>query len=225
MPLPNLEERLQLVFDSILEGDGDDFIEQPEHADGSVGDTDSDFYLTAAARFLFRDRPNSHLNLDLGLKIHSDDIEPFVKLRARSLSGGDIWAFRFTQRVFWLVSDGFGETSRLDLDWQPWNQTFFRATTEVTWSEVTEGVDVNQSLSLFRHLSYKGKVAALILSGEGQTDPGRIDAAAVAFRYRQPLRRKWVFLEIEPGVEFLHEDEYNPDPYLQLKLDIMFGDY
>lgn len=221
VPLPRLEQRVQLILDSIVTDE--DLIEDDTHIDSTVGGTEGDFDLIAAVRFILRDRPHSHLNLDLGMKVHSDDIEPFVRLRARTLSGGDIWAMRFTQRVFWLESEGFGETSRIDLDWQPRDHTFFRATTEVTWSEETEGVDIGQSLSLFRHFNDRGTAAGLILSGEAQTDPGRIEATAVAFRFRQPLNRKWLFLEIEPGTEFHHEDNYEADPYIKLGLDIILG--
>ena len=41
--------------------------------------------------------------------------------------------------------------------------------------------------------------------------------------YRQSFYRKWLFYELEPGVNFSIVDDYKPNYSLRLKIDIFYG--
>ena len=42
-------------------------------------------------------------------------------------------------------------------------------------------------------------------------------------RYRWSMWRPWLFFELEPGIRFEREDDFDPAPELTLRVEIVFG--
>jgi hypothetical protein len=225
MPLPNLEDRLQLVMEGLMQDDNDDPLTPESHIGDVTGDAEGDFDLSTAARVTIRQNKRELLNFDAGVRLRSDELRPFIRFRARKASERQRLAARFTQKVFWIDDDGWGETTQMDIDSKLKEDTLFRASTAVTWSETTRGVALCQSLSLFKHIDEANTAISLTGQVMGHTDPSEIENCVLLAKYRRLAFRKWFFVELEPGAEFpLHRDR-TFTPYLKLKFDIIFGDH
>lgn len=58
----------------------------------------------------------------------------------------------------------------------------------------------------------------------GRKPPGVSEASYSAqLTYRQRIYKRWLFLEIEPGVEFPQVTDYEANPSSMSKLVILFG--
>ena len=221
--LPNLDDRVQIVIDSLASDDGD--LPAEEFIRTAFRDIEDDFDLSAATRLLIGDTDDALLDLDLGLKFHSDRVSPFVKFRGRKLSNREKLVLRWSQFFFWESDDGFGETSRFDLDVRPTPDRFFRSTTQGTWSEFSHGVDLVQRFSVYQHFDQRQKAIGLAVAALATTDPDEFTEFQASIKYRQRLWRDWLFFEVEPEAIFPEERDYKFSPRLNVRFDIIYGDY
>jgi hypothetical protein len=219
--LPNLDDRVQIVIDSLAQEDepilGRDRIEQSfENADDNID-------IAAATRVRLHQDEKTPIDLDVGLKLHSGDVEPFVKLRGRTLVIRDWLAFRWTQFGFYQSGDGFGERSRFDLDVARSEKQLLRGSTEVTWSEVSRGVDLSGQISYFRYKEKEQGAAGVGVFVDGQSDPETVEDYGVFLKLRRSIYRDWLYVELEPELHFPKIDDYDPAPRVTLRFEVIYG--
>ncbi|HAS83157.1 MAG TPA: hypothetical protein DCS43_10920, partial [Verrucomicrobia bacterium] len=66
--------------------------------------------------------------------------------------------------------------------------------------------------------------AAIKLGVRGYTHPSLVtDQYLVRVSYRKRVHRDWLFLEIEPGLDFFREDDFKTTPLINIHLDIVIG--
>ena len=213
IPLPRLRHRMQLLIES-MDNEDESVIN-----DDSVEDRD----LFTGLRYIFREDARIRLQTDGGIKFRPSP-EPFARLRARKTIDLDPWAIRFTETLFWFSDKGFGETSRLDLDRKLSENALFRSTSSATWSEDSKGVDMFQSLSLFKSLNGH-RALGFELSADGHTSPSTVvEKYSARVRIRRNIHDGWMFLEISPEAEFPRDRDYKFSPLMTFKLEVLFGD-
>lgn len=146
-----------------------------------------------------------------------------LKLRERLTTRAGRWQVRLSEIPFWESDDGFGEKTELALIRPLSTDTVLRSTSGAVWSETSEGVDlghafvVSHSLSRRRSISFRAGVA-------GHTEPSAIvDGYSGRATWRQRVFRDWLYLEIEPGVDFTDENDFKATPLLSLRFDIVLG--
>ncbi len=62
------------------------------------------------------------------------------------------------------------------------------------------------------------------MGAHGTSHPSWItDQYLVRAAYRKRVHRDWMFLEIEPGLDFFREDGFSMTPLINVKLEIVFG--
>jgi len=223
LALPHLEDRLQIIIDSVRRDEEE--TDDTERIDRSFGTLEDDFDVSAATRVVLGKILNSQLDFDVGVKLKVDQADPFVKLRTQKLIDNEQIAVRLTQFLVWVSGDGFGETTRIDLDTSLSKDRFLRFSTAATWSEVSNGIDIENQLSLYKHLNKSKRAIGVEISTETQTDPGKLNLVKMLVRYRQRIHRDWMFFEIAPEAGFPEERDFDFTPRLNFRLDIMYGDY
>lgn len=189
--LPRLDERLSLVFSE--EGE-----ERQEVIPNSAGNDDD-----VGLQFRVRERRRSRLWFTVGTN-SSLDFKSSVRYRYIQPIGDD-WRVQYTQRFHFREGDGFGTTTRGDLDYLISRDRIVRWTNQAEYGEETDGVEWGTRLSYQLRLSEKD---ALSYFGAiaGETDPENLTRSyALGVRYRRNFLRPWIFFEIEPSYAWRRE--------------------
>lgn len=216
--LPYLEERLLLLLDS----EGRDYDVRDQLAEAPEATEDDKSFVTGV-RYLAKETKRTRVSVDGGLRWYAGPV-PFARLRIRKTLDFDPWAVRLTQQFFWYSHNGFGETSRVDLERWLGEAFFFRSTSDATWSETSEGVDLSQGWTVYHDVSQR-RTVAISFSMKAHTHPHTVmDEYFVQFRYRQRIHRDWMFMEVAPGAIFPRDRDWDFTPTVTLKLEVQFGD-
>jgi hypothetical protein len=212
--LPRTEQRFQLLFGRVGVRNQED--------DDLLTDRERESEYLTGLRVLLRENAWLRLQADGGSKFRPVP-DPFTRLRARLLYELDPWAFRLTETGFWFSRDGYGQTTRVDVDREFGERFFARATAEATVSETSDGVEWAHRLSLQRVLSPR-RAIAFDVEMFGPTEPATVvEEYETSLRYRQRIWREWLFYEIEPALVFPRERGYQLRPELTFRLEIVLG--
>lgn len=189
--LPRVSDRLRLLVsrDDDLSG---------ELRDSPALDDRSD-RTRLGLRFIASERARSQIDLDGSIRVGSGGLNPEIRTRYRYLHGlTDRSLARATQTVFWQREDGFGTTSRVDLEWLPDRDRLLRWTGQGTVSEGSDGVDWRTSVTGFRQLDTRSALRTEV-GTFGYTRPRfEVQEYFVAVRYRRQFLRRWLYYELQP---------------------------
>lgn len=177
---------------------------------------------TAGLTYFFSDNMKRKLSLSTGLYFRP---EPSAKIRLRGhlRKSFDIWSAELRQSVFWSDKKGFGERTEFTLDRPSGDIHLVRLRSSVVWSELSHGVDWGQFASYYARFNSRHN-AAIKTGVRGYTHPSWVtDQYLARVSYRKRVHRDWLFLEIEPGLDFFREDDFKASPLINIKLEIVIG--
>lgn len=218
--LPRVADRLELIFDSEYDDTEVDNEVRREQRAQLTGDQDG----AAALRYYLQETLNFKASIDAGLKFKPEPV-PRLSLRLRGYHRFDELTARMGQTFFWETQDGFGTRSQFDLEQQTPQVDLRRLTTGLLWSENSDGVQASEYLSYFRFLTRRRVLGGRIGLG-GHLEPhAQADNYTARLVYRQRVHRDWLFLEIEPGLDWPRDRDFETTPFVNVKLDIIFGDW
>jgi hypothetical protein len=214
--LPHFSRRLALVLASFRDEDPAQF--------GVPGQFASDEALRLAAlRYVVREKKMFRLQADLGLHFHPEP-DLYSRLRARYQLTEDPVASRVIQYLFWSRRDGWGETSRFEMESKIAPKTFARSSTAATWSEESRGVDWSQGFSAWHSFSTRRAIGLEWLT-EGFTDPRlSVEKHRLSFKYRRRVARDWLFIQVGPFIELPRKRDFEPTPGITFQVETVFGD-
>lgn len=154
-------------------------------------------------------------------------MEPFVKGRYRytkPLTNDSL--VRFIETGYWKNLEGFGETTRIDIEKQLTDLNLLRWSTSANFSEISPGFELNSELALLRQISKKSAIS-FSLGASGYTDPSTFDTVVISSRYRHNFFRDWLFYEIEPAVSWPKNDQGERDALssITFRVEIQFERY
>ena len=210
LDLPRLERRWNLFLQNV------DLREDP------LIDQKSDEGYYAGLRLLLRKTPLTRVHVDGGLR-NSGGPVLFGRMRWRWQYAWDPHMVRATQFVYWYDRKGFGETTRLEYEYAVSPDWLFQMRGDADWGEVTQGVEWTQSIALARMLRYRhGWV--FFCGADGATLPvAVVDRYRAGIRRRTRLYRDWLFLDVEPGVEFRREKDFKSEALFRIRIEMLFG--
>jgi hypothetical protein len=168
--------------------------------------------------------------IDVDAGVHVDiPLDPYLRLnyrRAWTLPASVV--ARFRQSGFWQYVDGFGTSSKLDLDRGLGDHLLLRASGLAKVAEKVDGVEWNTTLTLYHELSPKHALGyQLTADGEtGREVPLRDYGARLI--YRRQILRDWLILELRGGIGWPREHlterrEFNWG--LGAAVEMRFGDW
>jgi hypothetical protein len=154
-------------------------------------------------------------------------VDPYLKgsyVYGRGASERGLFSLRETG--FWQHSQGFGVTSRADME-RIYNLRWFaRWTGSVTFSQKSQGVLGWSALDLMRGFSER-RAIALELEIDGQTDaPVPLHNYGTKFAYRQAVLRKWLIMELRTSVSWpkdLPQQDRRLSPGVGMGFEMLFG--
>jgi hypothetical protein len=127
---------------------------------------------------------------------------------------------------FWQHSQGFGVTSRTDLERIFQLRWLVRLTGSVTFSEKSEGLQWWSAVDLLRGFPNRRAIAFEIES-DGQTDAQvPLHTYGGKFAYRQSVIRKWLILELRTSISWpkdLPTQHRTMSPGVGVGFEMLFG--
>ena len=227
MPLPHLDERYNAFIGTFGR---DEFVTERDQESGSIprqrtgGTIEQDQTLLGIQYRQRADGPR--FEADAGIRIRSP-VDPFVKAGYRfEHNTANHVLISLRETGFWQNSEGFGLTSRLDVERALDIDSLIRWTASGTISQESEGVRGYSALTYYRALPRERGIAGQLFTS------GEFDAAVplgeygIRVAYRQRLFRDWLVLELRPSVTW-PKDQPNeprkPSWGIGIGFEMMFG--
>jgi hypothetical protein len=206
--LPNTNERLNLLLDS---EDGDnreaDPIESVENVD-----------YTAALRFIIRESDQWKTNIDAGVRWGVPP-NPFVRFRARRYAYLSEWELKATQTFFYFSLDGWGEETRVQMDYPINTEKLFRINAKAGYQLNDEYFKLSYDAGLYHELSSKAALGFVAgAKGDSEFDTTFYSYNA-GVRYRRQIYSNWVFAEVAPEFIWNRDKDYATTPVIMFRLE------
>jgi hypothetical protein len=223
LALPNLDERVDIIIDGLASSEDD--LPAEEHLETVFQDIEDEIDLTAATRVVVAADEKKWLDFDVGIRLSTDEVEPFIKIRSRTLYAGKKLGLRWTHFGFWESDDGFGTRGRIDVDYRLHRNCLGRFASEITWAEFTEEVEFVERISINHHNDKRTRAIGAAAQLEFQTQTDTITRGLTSLKWRTRFIRDWLFFEIEPAAIFPEERDYSFTPQLTFRFEMIYGDY
>jgi len=205
VPLPHMNKRLHAFVGRV---NRDEYVTERSPASGAFakqyGPLEEDETL-----FGIRYREPSqggHWSADAGIRLRSP-IDPFVKGSYRFMRGtSEHTLYSFRETVFWQNSEGFGFTTRADIERILKDTWLVRWTGSGTISQETEGVRGYTALTMMRGLPNRRAIAAEIFTTGEFEAPVPTENYGVKVAVRRSIARDWLVLETRVSCTFPREE-------------------
>lgn len=217
--LRRLSDRLELFVDR--------FDDDEDLLDGVLGRVnqrlrDNDDEGGAGLRYRLPDYFSLHSSVSASVHLKPEPV-PRLRLRSRLHLQMGAWQARLGETLFWESDDGVGEKTQLEFIRPLDTATVFRSSSAAVWSETSEGVDLGHAVVWSHRLSQR-RLISFRAGVSGHTEPSAIvDLYSVRTTWRQRIYRDWMFLEIEPGVDFPNDEDFEAVPLLSVRFDVVLG--
>ena len=206
--LPHTNERLNLLLDSEDEDNREaDPIESVENVN-----------YTAALRFIVRESDQWKTNVDAGIRWGVPP-NPFVRFRARRYAYLSEWELKATQTLFYFSLDGWGEETRLQMDYPLNTEKLFRINAKAGYQLNDEYFKLSYDAGLYHELSSKAALGFVAgASGDSEFDTTFYSYHA-GVRYRRQVYSNWVFAEVAPEFIWHRDKDYGTTPVIMFRLE------
>jgi len=225
LDLPIAKKKLRLVIESDL--DQAQSIEERNNAQLPSTNNREDDDLYASFRYLVDSNSWERLSFDWGVKARWPP-DPFTRARGvRRWDLNEYWNMIFSQEIFWYETKGLGTYTQFDFDRALLSSKDFllRITNALDWSERNEQFDLFEQVSIFQDLDNKRTVQyAIGFSAENSKRHSVITNYFTKATYRRRLYKDWFFYELTPGIEFPREHDFNANPFISLRFEVLFAD-
>jgi len=218
--LPRFENQVDLVIANFARDETVDDAFAPARFNDSILEEETD--RSISLRATVRETRRLRLSLSTGINFRPEPV-PVISARLRLEERDGIYVRRITPTLFWDERDGFGQNARIDFERHPtpvWKQ---RSSTFFLWSETSEGVEASQTFSVF-HAPNRRRVHSVHAGATGTLEPSAIVTAyIVRYNLYRLIYKNWVYLEIEPGVQFPREQDWEATPFINIQFHVLFG--
>ncbi len=217
--LPNLSDRLSLVFDDNVESDSELLPGETAH---ELPEQNVPKQASAAMRYLVKFKNTSRADFDLGLRSQA---RVFARARYVKHWLPEHWLqLRYTQAFIFQDGPGWSEYSLLEAEHPMNNGRLFRVSTQLGLSQEFDGLLVREGVQLMRQVN-KDRAISYNAFGVFEEEPEwRDQSYSVSVRYRQRLFRPWFFVEVEPFMDWARDHEFRSNPGIVLRAEFWFGD-
>jgi hypothetical protein len=145
------------------------------------------------------DRTGNDFDAGVGVRIDLP-LDPYARARYEIVrTFAEHYVFRARETVFWQNSEGFGSTTRFNIDRALSERFLLRWSNLAKYTEETEGVEWSSEVTLFQRLNQRMGIAwQNYISGtsDAEVDLQRYGARAIL---RRQLTPSWLFLEVRAG--------------------------
>ena len=134
---------------------------------------------------------------------------------------------RLVQTFRWFTDNGWDSRTQLDFDHVFESGVFLRQTVDGRWRadrheeegfRTVVSTSVTQRLKRDLGLQYEWFTVF-------QTEPdNHVNSTTLALRFRKRSKREWLFFEVVPQLAFEDEFDWDPNPGIRFRFEIIFGE-
>jgi hypothetical protein len=167
-------------------------------------------------------------DFDAGVGVRVDlPLDPYVRGRYEIVrTFAEHYVFRARETIFWQNSEGFGTTTRFNIDRALTDRLLLRWASLGKYTEETIGVEWNSQLTLFQSLGERTGLAWQT-QVEGATDNEvQLTRFAARLIMRRQLTPEWLFLELRGGVSWPRRrlfERREMSPEAGIAIEMKFG--
>jgi len=176
----------------------------------------------------FFGKQGEFVNTSLTAGVKLNDPALFAGPRVRYLKPlGERSQFRIIQTVRWFTDNGWDSRTRLDYDHVFENGLFLRQTVDGRWRadrHEEEGFRTRVSTILTQRLDQRSGLQYEWFTIFHTEPDSHVDSTTLAFRYRKQFKRDWLFYEVVPQIAFEDEFDWDPNPGIRFRIEIIFGE-
>ena len=217
LDIPHFKNKLKLFVSSEDERNN----QQPDNLNENILNSNIEEDAQLGLQYFARSSRKRNLSLTLGVKLES--LEVFAGPRLRRTWRLDGWQLRFTQRLRWFSKQSWRATTQVDLEKLLAPRLLFRQIVEGRWRRHDDGYRYQISPTLVQVLKSK-KAIEYQWGNFFKTRPRHVlDESVLSIRYRRRFWRNWLFYEFVPQLAFRNDDDFDPLPGINLRLEIVFG--
>jgi len=213
--LPRLSKKSSLVIG------GDDGTGDFENSfDEALDDT------SIGLQYFGKQSKTWNTSITAGIKLKKG-LALFAGPRVRFLQPlGENWLFRTVQTVRWFTDNGWDSRTRLDFDYAFKNGVFLRQTIDGRWRadrHEEEGFRTRVSTSVTQQLKPDVGLQYEWFTIFHTEPDNQVNSTTLALRFRKRLKAKWLFYEVVPQLAFEDEFDWEINPGIRLRIEIIFG--
>lgn len=146
------------------------------------------------------DRTGNDFDAGVGVRVDLP-LDPYARARYEIVrTFAEHYVFRARETVFWQNSEGFGSTTRFNIDRALSDRFLLRWNNLGKYTEETQGVEWFSEVTLFQRLDERTGIAwqnYVTGASDAEVDLQRFGARAIMRRQMNP---SWLFLEVRAGV-------------------------
>lgn len=168
-------------------------------------------------------------DFDAGVGVRLDlPLDPYGRARYEIVRAfAERYVFSIRETVFWQNSEGFGTTTRVNLDRAVTDRMMLRWSNVGKFTEETLGLEWYSQLTLFQSINERTGLAWQA-QVEGATDNEvQLTRHAVRLIMRRQLTAEWLFLELRAGVGWPRRkltEAREASPEVGIALEMQFGE-
>lgn len=215
--LPKISKKTNLILFFSEDSDEDDFSTGPN--DSSYNDDRFQDEIGAAVKQFLKIGKHYNISGTVG----GSTSYLYAGLRWRYLWSVGEWESRFVERLRYYTDDGWENVVSLDMERNFMENWLFRSTFSLYWYEEDDGLPHDLSFTLYQFLSPRRALSYEWLNSF-ETDPSyQLSLMRFQIRYRQRIHRNWLLYEVKPRLEFLEENDREPEFSIFFILEAKFG--
>jgi hypothetical protein len=218
--LPRTQQKLRLL----IESDAPELGEDPTVSNSLVNAVE-DTQLSLAVETLLPVVREWNISPALGIK--ADWLpDPYARIRATRYFDIAPWLSRLSTNASWYAIAGPITNVRLDFDRHLDPDWLFRATTSLKWvkdGDPAENTDASETFTYFQRLRNRRSAAYSLGVNTNSSSHWAIQSYVIGAAYRREIHKDWMFVDINPFVEFSREGNWHDSVGITLRLDTFFG--
>ncbi|MBL4608202.1 MAG: hypothetical protein JKY01_10300 [Pseudomonadales bacterium] len=150
-------------------------------------------------------------------------LDPFVRLTAqRRWSAAKEWNIPYRFRLSYFHSDGYKAISTISFEKSLEHSLFFKAKTDIAWTQDRDTLETAQIFSIFQHLREdKGIDYKLGILGESASHHV-INAYFLSAHYRKLIYKDWLYINVIPELNYPRERDYEAVASISMRLEVFF---
>jgi hypothetical protein len=219
-----LESKLRFKFNTVKDDEDETLQNQEVSAASKENSTLENAIYRASIGFFREQKKYWSFSIDTGVKIESQ-LTPFTKARGRrSVYFGET-ELRMANRV--LVQDREGMFNYTDINiHRKLSRDFsFTYANKFVWKDTINELTTVHGPSIYQVIDDKQTIGYNFRTRFLNNPNYAITGHEVFAGYRRDLYKRWVFLELTPGISYLAESQYARIGFFKAKVMALFGDF
>ena len=223
---PGLDGRIRFVMND------DDDSDSEAGAAGDEKDND------AALRWVGYQGKNTSLSFDLGLRVKSSNLDPFLRMNSAIRYGiSKNWYGQTSNRLFYYSKTSWRDDFRQTFNRKISDDLLFRSRSRIQYFDENDfNPFLEQKFSLFQTLNKKSAIAYEALWRQQDVEDSLFDedeikgelkdnyqSVQLRLRYRRNVWRDWLYIEFWPVIAKAEERDWDTVLGAFFRLEITFG--